>query len=307
MRWKKLGIVYNSTGREEWQTSHAQVPTPYLLNEDVLRLFYTAWDSQGRGRPTYVDVDAADPMRVIAPAGRPLMDFGRPGAFDDNGLILCSLVANDDGTLLMYYAGFQLFTKIRYTLLAGLAISRDNGESFVRHSLCPILERSDEELFLRAGPCVLRDEGLYKMWYVSGASWKMIQGREMPVYDIRYLESADGFRWPSTGKQVMTASREDEYGFGRPWVLKKPEGYAMTYCIRRISFNKHRLGYAESVDGLNWRRADEALNLDVGPAPYDSDTMMSSAVITLRGRTYCFYNGNDFGRTGIAAALLETA
>lgn len=302
MRWKKLGVVFNSDGSQDWAKSHAQVPTPLLLNEDVLRVYYSAWDSQRRGRPTYVDLDAHDPTRVIHHPGRPIIDLGDPGTFDDNGLILCSVVRTLENRFYMYYAGFELYQKVRYKLFGGLAISAD-GENFARHSKVPVLDRSDTELCLRGGPFVLLDDGMYRMWYVAGSDWLEVHGRAMPVYDIRYLESADGITWPSSGQVVMRASKPDEYAFGRPWVVRTTSGYEMSYCIRRISFNKHRLGWATSDDGVRWTRRDEELGLDVTPGSFDSDTIMSSAVITAHGSTYCFYNGNDFGRDGFGVAV----
>jgi hypothetical protein len=304
MRWKKLSIVHNSDGSQPWAASHAQVPTPLLLNDDVLRVYYSAWDTQGRGRPAFIDLDARNPQRVLGPPTGPILELGQPGTFDDNGQIVCSVLRGPDNRLFMYYAGFELYRNIRYKIFTGLARS-DDGIGFYRVSDAPVLDRSNDELFLRAGPCVLRDGGMYRMWYVAGSEWLEVQGRQMPVYDIRYLESADGMTWPAVGRVVMRASLPDEYGFGRPWVVKTASGYEMYYCIRQLSTNKHRLGWATSPDGVCWQRNDGELGLVTSPGEFDSDTVMSSAVVTLHGKTYCFYNGNDFGRAGFALAVRE--
>jgi hypothetical protein len=77
----------------------------------------------------------------------------------------------------------------------------------------------------------------------------------------------------------------------------------MFYSIRRRSLDAYRLGYAVSADGVRWERRDEDLNLDAGPERFDHQAIMYSAVIELIGSTYCFYNGNDFGRHGFAVAV----
>lgn len=79
----------------------------------------------------------------------------------------------------------------------------------------------------------------------------------------------------------------------------------MYYSVRRKSFAAYRMGYAESDDGLRWRRDDARLNLDPGPGGYDDSAIMYAAPIAIDGRTWCFYNGNDFGREGFALALRE--
>jgi hypothetical protein len=205
----------------------------------------------------------------------------------------------------MYYAGFELCTNVRYRIFTGLAISEDGGENFVRHSKAPVLDRSDAELYFRCGPFVLLEGGTFKLWYIAGSNWVDIAGKSMPVYDLRFLESADGIHWADSGFPSMQISSEDEHGFGRPWVVKRGESdYQLFYSIRRRSLSAYRLGYAESNDGIHWRRMDAEMGLDVSPGSFDSHAIMYSAVISVGSRTYCFYNGNEFGKDGFAVAEL---
>jgi len=282
------------------------VPTPVLLDEDVIRVFVTFLDGNGIGRPGYVDVAAEDPTRVLAVSSEPLLDIGEPGTFDENGVLTCSVVRVGPGCWHMYYVGFELGTKIRYRLLSGLAISRDDGRTFQRVSRVPVLERSDAELYFRGGPwCMTGDHG-FRMWYVAGSAWIDLGGKAAPTYELRYVESPDGIRWPAEGEVHLPMTRPDEHGFGRPAVIAKPGGgYRMFYSVRRKSFGAYRLGYAESADGRSWTRLDEQLNLGVGPDGFDSDAIMYATPLQVGPTLYVFYNGNDFGRNGFAVARLE--
>lgn len=305
MRWKKLGVVWKPDGSNAWAKTHAALPIPFRLNREVIRVFVTCFDAKGRGRPRYVDVAAEDPTRVLNVSPCALLDIGEPGAFDDNGLMAISIVQPEPGTLYMYYAGFELCTHIRYRIFSGLAVSKDAGATFARHSRAPVLDRTDEELFFRAGSYAMFDEGLFKLWYVAGSEWTKIAGKAMPVYDLRYQESKDGIHWASKGTLSMAITGEDEHGFGRPWVVKRgPNDYQVFYSIRRRSFAAYRLGYAESTNGIVWTRKDEELGLDVTPGGFDSDAIMYSAVISVGDKTYCFYNGNNFGEHGFGVAEL---
>lgn len=284
------------------------IPTPLRLNEDVVRVFVTCCDEQGIGRPGYVDVASDDPTKVIGYSREPLLDVGRPGTFDENGVLTCSVVDAGGGRILMYYVGFELGTKIRYRLLTGLAISEDGGESFARYSEAPVLERSTAETYFRCGPYCMHDGAIFRMWYVAGREWTEVNGKAMPVYDIRYAESPDGLRWPAQGSVQIAVTGEDEHGFGRPYVISRPDGtYRMFYSVRRRSVGAYRLGYAESTDGVRWRRMDDGLNLDCSPGAFDSDAIMYAAPIAIEGQLFVFYNGNEFGRRGFAAAVLEGA
>lgn len=280
-------------------------PTPFLQDSDTIRVFFTTLDDQGRGRPMYVDVSADNPTCVTKVSDGPLLDVGGPGTFDDNGLMAISFVKTRPCELLMYYAGFEICTQIRYRIFSGLAISSDGGERFERYSKSPILDRTNEELFIRGGPFVMLDEGIFKLWYVAGAEWTSLNGKAMPVYDLRYQESSDGIHWTDRGELSMPITGEDEHGFGRPWVIKRgANDYQLFYSIRRCSLGAYRLGYAESTDGINWVRKDQEMGLDVSTSGFDSHAIMYSAVISTKGRTYCFYNGNNFGEEGFGVAEL---
>ena len=307
MRWRKLGIVFRPDASLAWSRTHAMVPTPLLMPDlGVLRVFYTGCDDAGIGRPGYVDLDPLDPTKVVSACRQPLLDVGRPGTFDENGVLTTSVVRLPDGRLFMYFVGFELGTRIRYRLLTGLAISEDGGRSFHRHSNTPMLERTPEDLYFRGGTFVRLENGVFRMWYVGGSSWLDIGGKPLPEYRIKYLESRDGMAWDGHAQVVVDITEPDEHGFGRPWVVPRHDaGYTMYYSVRRKSFGAYRMGCATSPDGLSWRRQDADMGLDVGPDAFDNHAIMYAAVIEVDGRTYCYYNGNEFGKDGFAVAVLE--
>jgi hypothetical protein len=302
MRWNKLGLIAEA---QPWAVSHATAPTPYLLSKDIIRVFVTAMDDAGRGQLGYVDVASDDPKIVLAVSNQPLLSFGGDGCFDDNGVMGVSVVCPKPGQLYMYYVGFELCTNVPYRMFTGLAISDDGGNSFIRYSKTPILDRSDEELFFRCGPFVMIDDGLFKLWYIAGCEWTEVAGKRMPVYELRYQESVDGIHWQSAGRVSMRLTGVDEHGFGRPWVIKRgTNDYQLFYSIRSRSLAAYRLGYAESMDGSNWVRKDGEMGLDVSSEGFDSDAIMYSAVLSVNDKTYCFYNGNNFGEHGFGVAEL---
>lgn len=301
-----MGLVYGPDGTIEWAKTHAMIPTPIRMNAEVIRVYVTFCDSSGVGRPGYVDVASHDPLKVLAVSQKPLLELGKPGTFDENGLLCCGVTDLGNGRMHMYYVGFELGTKIRYRLLTGLAISEDGGNTFSRYAPTPVMERSSAELYFRCGPYCLYTPQCFRLWYVAGSDWLNINGKSMPIYDIRYAESVDGIHWPDQGEVQIPITDPDEHGFGRPCVIAKAGGgYRMFYSVRRRSFGAYRLGYAESADGREWTRLDDRLNLDVTPGDFDSDAIMYAAPIEVDGRLYVFYNGNSFGQDGFAVAILE--
>jgi hypothetical protein len=303
--WRKLGLVYQPDGGINWAVTHATLPTPMELNGDAVRLYLSFRDKYNVGRVGYVDVSAYDPLKILGVSNKPVLDVGLPGTFDEGGVIPTCVVDATPDTKYLYYVGFELGTRIRYRLLTGLAVSHDGGQTFERFRRTPILERSEKELYFRCGPFVLKEGNIFKMWYIAGSSWTVVAGKEMPVYELKYLESADGVNWDPVGKPCLDVCDRDEHGFGRPFVVRDNALYRLFYSIRRRSLAAYRLGYAESTDGINWQRRDHELGLDVSKEGWDSEAIMYSAVVTLRDKTYLFYNGNNFGETGFGVAVLE--
>jgi predicted GH43/DUF377 family glycosyl hydrolase len=302
MKWQKKGLIFAPDGQMPWAKKYAFPPTPLPIGAGVLRLYVAFCDEKTVGRIGFVDVAADDPGRVLRVSDRPVLDIGRPGDFDENGLLpTCVLPVGDK--LFMYYVGYQLGHKVRYFQFEGLAISDDGGQTFRRHGRVPVIDRSDAEPHHRTSAFVMRDGNVFKMWYVAGGDWTAVNGKSLPVYNLRYIESPDGKNWPREGAVCLDFAGPDEHAFGRPWVLKTAGGFRMFYSVRTKS-KGYRLGYAESADGVRWRRKDEEVGIDVSPTGWDSEMIAYSSVVEHNDRTYLFYNGNNCGETGFGYAVL---
>jgi len=302
MKWIKKGLIYNANKSYEWAVTGAMIPTPIHLNSDILRVFLTFLDNKGIGRTGFVDLDKNDLSKVLNISAKPIFEIGKPGTFDENGSLTCSVVRASNSEYYFYYAGFELGTQIRYRLLTGLAITNENFE-LKKKFKTPVLERTDDELHFRCGPFCVLDNGIFKMWYVAGSNWTKIEGKSMPVYEIKYLESKDGIKWADNGKTCIKIEKENEHGFGRPYVIKRNGVYKMFYSIR-VKKLGYRLGYAESENGYDWIRKDHLINLDVSIDGFDNKMICYSAVTEINGKLIMFYNGNDFGKTGFGYAEL---
>ena len=276
MIWKKLGLVYVANGEYPWAKSHAYIPTSIMLDELKIRVYVAFLDKDKVGRIGFVDIDASNPLRILKVSEKPVLDIGLPGTFDDNGVTPICIVKSGK-KLYLYYVGWQLGLKVRYFLFAGLAISNDYGESFQRYSQVPILDRSDRELFTRSAAWVRQEDNGWKMWYVVGQKWISVNNKQVPTYNVRYLESADGLSWGKQGTVCLELANENEYGFGRPFVIQENGIYKIWYSIRTIS-KGYRLGYGESSDGLIWTRKDDQVGIDVSASGWDSEMICFACI-----------------------------
>ncbi|HVX40274.1 MAG TPA: hypothetical protein VHB25_11940 [Gemmatimonadaceae bacterium] len=305
MRWRKLGRVFAPDGARPWARSYAHLPTPYLLDDRTIRVYFAGLDDEQVGRVGYVDVDAHDPLRIIASSDDPVLDIGAPGLFDDAGVNPSCLVPVDGGVR-MYYIGWQRGWRTPYMLFAGIAESPSaSGDAFTRARCTPVLDRTNAEPFLRSAVSVLRTEPeRWRAWYVCGTGWGAGPDGRYPSYVIRTVESRDGVHWPAAGITCIESETPDEFGFGRPWVVRDGETYRMWYSIRSTA-RAYRIGYAESADGRTWTRRDDDAGIAASASGWDSEMICYPAVIDAGGARYMFHNGNKHGASGFGVAVLE--
>lgn len=305
MKWEKKGLIYCPSGEPGWRNQFAMLPTP-LLMQDRLRVFLGFCDEKNVGRIGYVDVNPDNPSEVYTISRFPVFDIGRPGAFDDNGVVPISILQEKNDQVYLYYIGFQLGVKTPYFMFGGLALSNDGGKTFYRYSESPILDRTKDEIFARCGINVIKEDGKYKMWYIGSnkEGWTESGGKLKPLYIMKYTESYDGIHWNGESVTCMDYQTADEHGFGRPYVWKENGLYRMMYSIRTYS-RGYYLGYAESKDGRSWDRMDDKVGIGLGHDSWDDTNMSYPFILKYMDKVYLFYNGNGCGKSGFGYAELR--
>lgn len=304
-RWRMLGHVYCANGEAPWRASHAYVPTAHVLTQDTIRVFVAFLDADHVGRIGYVDVDARDPLRVRAVSETPVLDVGRPGAFDESGVTpLC--VVRTGAELNLFYLGWQRSPTVRYFMFTGLARSTDGGATFVRASESPVLDRRDGELLLRSGGFVFSHAGAWVQTYMAGSEQIDVGGKRTPTYDMLAIRSSSLASWPGPGTRCLSPNRPAEFGFGRPCVVVE-DGICKMWLSVRSATQGYALTYAESLDGLVWRRLDGVLSFTGEQQPWDAETKSFASVVDTAAGRFMFYNGNGLGATGFGVAKLLEA
>ncbi|NLK94078.1 MAG: hypothetical protein GX275_02640 [Clostridiales bacterium] len=306
MEWKKEGVVFSADNDFEWMVSHASLPFAYKKSEDYYRIFISTRNSYGQSFPAYVDYDFKN-KKIIKVSQKPLLNLGKPGTFDDNGIMFSSMVEDKD-KIYMYYIGWNMEVKVSYKLSIGLAISKDGGETFEKYSEGPIMDRSVDEPYFNTAPCVIKENDLWRMWYVSCTGWIKSEGKMEPIYYVRSAESKDGINWVRKKEPAINYNSDHE-AIGRPWVIKYKGIYRMWYSSRNTvdyrnnKNNTYKIGYAESEDGNKWIRKDNQVGLGISNDGWDSLMTCYCSVFEEENKLFMLYNGNGFGKSGTGMAI----
>jgi hypothetical protein len=301
IKWQKCGLIYRPDKGLPWQQSHAALPTRFHLEGSFYRIFFSSRDRDNRAHVGSFDIDLDDPLRVFNVAAEPVLAPGDWGMFDDHGVQACSIARADNGDLYLYYLGWSTGKKepLFYAAI-GLAISRDNGATFKKYSLAPILQRSRHDPWMVSGGTVLRCGDEWVMYYLSGFKFEFTKPLPTSWYDIKIARSSDGIDWSRQGEIALPLSG-DETNISRITIDERENGYRAWFPVKRMGLG-YRCGYAESADGLTWAR-HEGMGVPVSNAGWDAEAIDKMEVIRHRENLYMFYNGNHFGLEGIGLAV----
>lgn len=303
--WLKKGLIYVPSGDGFFKT-HVTRPIPFLLNDTVLRIFFSSRDGDDMPYPNYIDVDPACPNKILHVNQTPLMNLGRTGTFDDSGITPTCILLHDDKAR-MYYVGWK---RRRYgvTIEAsiGLADIINNGDTLRRVYEGPILGQDKIHPLMTAAPFVLFDDNRYKMWYCSGTEWRHCCGNPEPIYTVFYAESEDAINWKPYNQPVIQYKFDGEV-VSAPWVLKIGRQYHMWYSTRGTATKQDKnftMGYAESDDGINWKRLDDQVGIRRSDSGWDSEMICYPSFFPHKNKIYMFYSGNNVGKGGVGYAVM---
>ena len=299
MRWERIGLIFSPAARYTWMTSHAALPVPVHLGETRYRVYFACRDPEQRSSVGFFEVDLLRPHETLAVSQTPVLAPGPLGHFDDAGT-LPSCIVQCGQQFFLYYTGWNQGRGGLFYYSVGLAVSEDGGRTFARVSPAPILSRSRHDPCLVASPFVLVEGERWRMWYVSGVRWTLRQSDPVAHYHIKYAESSDGIDWERRGVVCIDFASEDEEKIGRMCVLRDAGGYRAWYPYNRGQ--GYRIGYAESADGILWVRRDGQADFNRSTHSREPEVQTYPYVIVHGAYEYMFYNGNAFGRDGVALA-----
>ena len=271
---------------------------------DKWRIYFSDRNDRGYSVPYYIDVEPGNPSKILKPKSEPILSTGTLGSFDHAGVMPTNIVTLPSGVKYMYYIGWSQRLDVPYHNTIGLAVS-DDGDSWRKLSTGPVFGTSIKEPGYTGTICVMPNyySGPWQAWYLSCREWVEIAGRIEPKYTINYATSPDGIDWDPG--RVCIELQDNEGGISQASVLYD-DNYKMYFSVRDVSnyrkggAGSYRIEYAESDDGRHWSRKGECLvKSETG---WDSEMVSYPNVFDYEGERYMFYNGNNFGQTGVGYA-----
>jgi hypothetical protein len=305
MKWEKLGLIFDAKlfSNGQWFCNSALTPQPYRLSANIIRVFSGFRDAEGISRIGYVDLDSFQPRSILNISEKPVLDLGRDGCFDDNGMILGDVVDGPDG-IYLFYVGFQLVRKAKFLAFTGVAVAEDIDHGFRRISEAPILDRATNQTTIGAIHTARYESGVWRLWFARGDGWELIDGKPFPKYNICYTETKDLFNIPKYSHTCVD-NVLPEYRIGRPKVYSRANGEYVMYATRGTLSGDYFPSFFRSNDGIKWERDDSMVGIARSISGWDSETICYPALIQNGDSVLMLYNGRRMGFDGFGAAVCK--
>jgi predicted GH43/DUF377 family glycosyl hydrolase len=300
VNWKKLGRIFCPDRNFDWMHSHASYPWAEHVSDDIFKIYFSTRDKNNRSSIAYVLTNIDQPANILEISSTPVLSAGEIGTFDDSGVSF-SCIAQVGNKKVIYYLGWNILVSVPWKNTIGMAEYNHNVRAFQRYSKAPVVGIHHVDPFTLTYPFVLFDEGIYKMWYGSSLFWG--PKVENTVHVIKYATSSDGINWHRDGIVCIQPKDKSEYAIVKPFVLKEDGIYKMWYSYRQTT--SYHMGYAESVNGIDWTRKDNETGIERSHTGWDDEMVCYPHVFNHKNKRYMIYNGNGYGKTGFGLAVLE--
>jgi predicted GH43/DUF377 family glycosyl hydrolase len=298
-KWVKYGKIFCPEGKYDWAVSHAANPVAENIEGDIFRIYFSTRDKSNRSSIGSIIISLSEPHKIIEESSEPVLKPGELAMFDDSGVSIGCIIKV--GSLrYLYYMGWNLTVTVPWKNSLGLAISEDVDKPFKRYSRFPIIDLNEIDPYTISYPWVMKENGVYRMWYGSNLKWGANQ--EDMNHILKYAESKDGINWKRYGQIVIDSNYPKEYAICKPCVLKQDNDYYMWYSSRG---HRYRIFWAKSKDGITWEKLGKDTRIDVSEQGWDSDMIEYPFLFEHNEKLFMLYAGNGYGKAGIGLAFLD--
>ena len=286
--------------------THASHPTVIHVKDNRFFLVFASRDKSQRSHLFGTFVNVNNGAIAIESNIKALATPGSVGTFDCDGILPCNFV-KDGENIFLYYCGWQNLPETRWICDSGRFIVDTTKATCDRQFNGPIFGRNkDNPLFAVMTAVYKKSDGDWITWYNKGISWNLNDKRWEAKYGVHIALSSDGVTWDSKEGLVIPFLDDQEHSFGRPTVLFEGNKFHMWFgCRGSAGMPEYKLGYASSINGVDWKRQDSLSGVTPSGSNWDSHAVTYPSVFRHQNFIYMLYCGNNYGKTGFGYAFLN--
>lgn len=278
--------------------SHLANPTPFYLGGNIVRIFFSSRNLKNKAGITFIDLDI-DRFELLNNKLNILFKAeGYTNTYFRDGISLGNIFSHKMRYFLSFM-GWDISSKSPWEGRVGIAEIDPFSPSLLYISDTPIIETFEHVDSSLSYPMVRAINDELHIWYGNTLKKDAGNGDMLHTIHLSILKSDNSLEHKG---QVIDYEIGKSQAFSRPTILEHNGTLNMLYSVRGISTN-YRIKRVVSNDGFTWEKADFQL---IGTNHLGEQEMQCYPyLITIADKVFLFYNGNEYGRSGMGIAILE--
>lgn len=298
--WEKFGLVYSSAFNPQWGKSHALVPSPQSLTDQIVRIHSSFIDEDFRGRIGFVDIDLSGrEPKVVGISESPELDLGAEGTFSQYGVGMGTFWPNEIGEDL-YFVGFDRPKEVKFKAFSGKAIYDKTLNKYVHTGNLPFFGPDFGGETIVGVHDIFEHQGLIYALISIGSDFQKISGKDFPKYQV-HIASGQDINNLTISSEPIIAAHYPIYRIGRPRIYQINKGFEILVTAGDLAGNYlPRAYYSEDLVNWNEGKCEEFVASTI--EGFDDQHQCYLSRFNIGGSEYIVYNGNQMGLAGFGIA-----
>lgn len=275
--------------------SHAANPVVIKVNRNLFRIFFNSRDEKQRSSVYSIDFDLST-LRLIPDTLRVQFLLNSSNSYFKDGVSLGSHFELGGVNWIGFMGWINPPAKHWYGTIGKFQLN-DNFD-FERIEENPWFDLDNHNQISLSYPAVYASKNIMHVWYGTTLSWDGGNG-EM-IHILKEKISRDCVRFESTNRVVEWKMGESQ-AFSRPAILQIHDHFLMAYSVRGNK-TKYRIGFGLIED--NSSIVKQMCTFYASTSKWESEMVEYPYLVSHGDSIFMFYNGNDYGRSGIGLAQL---
>ena len=297
-KWTNKGLLIRPSKKIWWMYSHVGACCAEKINKNLIRLYISGRGKDNKSRIGTAIIKWSDKPTVMKISKNPIINIPnlKAGYFHTDGALYPE-ITKFKGKTFLYFCGWLNYKTFKYNCNIGLALKKSGN--FKLYSKAPIFKLDDIDPIGTGSMSVFKKKNYLLMYYVSFDEWVKKGGKFQHKYYIKIAKSFDGINWIKKN-QIAVKIKNSEIAVSKPSVISEGKKISMYFSARG---KYYKIFKVSSKDGLKFGKRSAEIIKKSGS--WDSKSREYPCVIRLNKKTIMFFNGNNFGKTGLGYAIKD--
>ena len=295
-KWINKGLLIKPSKKIWWMSSHVGACCAEKINKGLIKLYISGRAKDNKSRIGTAIVKWSENPSIVKISKNPIIDIPKlnAGYFYTDGALYPEII-KFRGRTFLYFCGWLNHKTFKYNCNIGLAFKKSG--KFKLHSKAPLFKLDDIDPIGTGSMSILKKKNYLLMYYVSFDEWVKVKGKFQHKYYIKIAKSFDGIKWIKKN-QIAIKTKNKEVAVSKPSVVSEGKKISIYFSARG---KYYKIFKVTSKNGIKFgKRSDEIIKRS---GSWDSKSREYPYVIKINKQMIMFFNGNNFGKTGLGYAV----